>query len=874
MYRKALICLLMLVAALAMRTALGEAATLMVYMTGSDLESRCAAASDDIDEMIKSVPEDGSLRVILLTGGAAAWHREEIPSGECEMWEVTPGGLSHVCRLTDGGMGEARTLSRFLAESVERYPADTYALILWDHGGGPLGGVCFDETADMDALSLEEITAALDDSPFHDRPLSLIGFDACLMASAEVAGAVAPYGEFMIASQEPEPADGWDYAFIRDIPQQPDGEALARRIADAYTACFADHPAPITLSCVRLSQVDRLDGELDRLFSGLQEAIDPALFEKMAFCRSDVKVLGSASVAEYDLVDLGDLLDEIEASDLGDVTAARQALESAMVFNVANEDYVSGLSVYYPFANKVKYTHPWSARYDALSFAKGYRDWVRASSMILLGDSIVSWRDTRSVKTQAQALKAMIQCDISDDEAAHTVAAELIVLEEAAVGEYRLVWRSSDAEIKGGQITAAYHGEALYALDEAGSLCAGPLGWREVAGGVAVGALLEDEDGTPESLYLIFGEDESGSYSLREVDTYNSGLDMFVPSALAIQPGDSLIFASWTRAMPETDAAYEDWPYGENVVAESLRVPEGGLTLSMLPLTGADRRIALFALYDTQHNVHLTSPSELPDLTRVNVTDISASAEGKYAAVTLNGMTLLNNAAKGLQIDLTLRNLTNDKLTASLAAVTVDGAVLSDLSEHPTVNPDPDADVTLSIPVQALIDARVTQADQITLTVLSSREGDAEIREESFTFDVGVSFALLGIPEPTASAPLAAAETEAVGAELVRCAYDESAQCLRGEILLKNLTDETLSVSSTGVWIDGAEAYGSLCGGVLPLSIPAGCHSRCAFTVWPKDPATDAPIASFAEDHSLSSLTWRLVCRGGDIVLPFDWERE
>ena len=195
MMKKALFWLAMLATVFAMRTALGEGTALMVYMTGSDLESRCAAASNDIEEMIQSVPADGSLRVILLTGGAAVWHREGIPSEGCDMWEVTSDGLSHVCHLTDDSMGDARTLSRFLTESAERYPADRYALILWDHGGGPLGGVCLDETADMDALSLEEIAEALENSAFHDNPLSLIGFDACLMASAEVASAVAPYGE-------------------------------------------------------------------------------------------------------------------------------------------------------------------------------------------------------------------------------------------------------------------------------------------------------------------------------------------------------------------------------------------------------------------------------------------------------------------------------------------------------------------------------------------------------------------------------------------------------------------------------------------------------------------------------------------------------
>ena len=59
-------------------------------------------------------------------------------------------------------MGDQDTLASFLRYGQENRPAQSYALILWDHGGGPLEGVCWDETSGMDHLSLREVTGALD----------------------------------------------------------------------------------------------------------------------------------------------------------------------------------------------------------------------------------------------------------------------------------------------------------------------------------------------------------------------------------------------------------------------------------------------------------------------------------------------------------------------------------------------------------------------------------------------------------------------------------------------------------------------------------------------------------------------------------------
>ena len=45
----------------------------MIYMAGSDLETRGGTASADIEEMMKAVPDHGEVNVVVMTGGSRRW---------------------------------------------------------------------------------------------------------------------------------------------------------------------------------------------------------------------------------------------------------------------------------------------------------------------------------------------------------------------------------------------------------------------------------------------------------------------------------------------------------------------------------------------------------------------------------------------------------------------------------------------------------------------------------------------------------------------------------------------------------------------------------------------------------------------------------
>ena len=136
----------------------------------------------------------------------------------------------------------------------------------------------------MDSLSLQEMVRALEEARLPGK-LSWIGFDACLMGSAEVAYTVSPYAEYMIASQEKEPAAGWDYHFLKDAGKYRDGAETGRRIIDGYTEALKEDPNPLTLSCIDLIRFQQAIPAMDAFFANVSSDIRPETYSEFSILR-------------------------------------------------------------------------------------------------------------------------------------------------------------------------------------------------------------------------------------------------------------------------------------------------------------------------------------------------------------------------------------------------------------------------------------------------------------------------------------------------------------------------------------------------------------------------------------------------------------
>ena len=112
--------------------------TIMIYMVGTNLESKDGYGTDDLQEMMGSGFDDSRTNLLVFTGGCSGWQCD-IPNSYIAVWHVTSGGMRRVTsNSSNSDMGMAETLADFVNFSTEYFPAQHYGLVLWDHGGGPL----------------------------------------------------------------------------------------------------------------------------------------------------------------------------------------------------------------------------------------------------------------------------------------------------------------------------------------------------------------------------------------------------------------------------------------------------------------------------------------------------------------------------------------------------------------------------------------------------------------------------------------------------------------------------------------------------------------------------------------------------------------
>ncbi|MDO4544497.1 MAG: clostripain-related cysteine peptidase [Clostridia bacterium] len=328
--------------------------TVLLYLCGTDLESYSGAATYNLEELAAAQTSD-DVNFLIQTGGTYEWWNYLVDSSSIQRWELDSGQFYLADEQPLSSMGAAETLGSFLSWGVSNYPAQNYMAIIWNHGGGSVSGVAFDELYNYDSLDLNELSEAFS---MANAEFEIIGFDACLMASLETAAAIAPYGNYMVASEEYEPGDGWAYTeLVNYLGSNPtaDGKTVGEAICNAYFAkCQRyDSDEMATLSVVDLSKIDELVDSFSAMaveMSGVTDEIDTYRTLINGINRAE-NYGGNTDVEGYtNMVDLGDLV--MNTQDVLPDTADRvlNALFDAVVYNVhgSSRSNANGLSVFFP----------------------------------------------------------------------------------------------------------------------------------------------------------------------------------------------------------------------------------------------------------------------------------------------------------------------------------------------------------------------------------------------------------------------------------------------------------------------------------------------------------------------------------------------
>ena len=353
-----------------------DTVTIMVYMCGTDLESKYGMATSDLVEMTNANLSE-KVNIIVETGGCKKWQNNVVSSTTNQILKVEKGGVSILeDNLGNLTMTDPLTLTSFINYCSKNYPADRNILIMWDHGGGSITGYGYDEKhSSAGAMDLAEFNSALKAA---NTKFDWIGFDACLMQTLETAMVCDGYADYLIASEESEPGAGWYYTnWLTSLSKNTsiDTVTLSKQLIDDFVSVSlrSSSQAAVTLSVIDLAE---MEGSVPQYFSAFSTSMNDLLngsnYKTVSNARANTRQFAqSQSLNQIDLIDFAQRINTNEANSL--VTL----LKSCVKYNNTNISRANGVSIYFPYEN-LRTMNSALNTYSAIGFDTNYTQCIRS----------------------------------------------------------------------------------------------------------------------------------------------------------------------------------------------------------------------------------------------------------------------------------------------------------------------------------------------------------------------------------------------------------------------------------------------------------------------------------------------------------------
>lgn len=340
----------------------------MVYMAAfNDLSP---AANADLDELTEAGASD-AVHVY-----AFAKQRGKDGGSWVRRMRFRAPGVVESEDLDDVDSADPRTFEDFVRWASGMSPAERYAFVIWNHGGGwrsdqadeavpgglpvapevfstsPMSGILFStslrrlaESGYMtDVIANDDGTHNAIDTPELGRlvralgeilgqPLDVLGMDACMMSNLEVAYELDAAVGIIATSEEEEPNYGWPYVpVLKGLHDDPDrdAKALGELIVAAYMDFYMDNIRYDNASAFlrpddpRATQAALVPGDHQKVTQAFGVFADALIADPGAnsaildSCRKESLIFDTwrHEKDKSDLVDLSALCHCIEATDL------------------------------------------------------------------------------------------------------------------------------------------------------------------------------------------------------------------------------------------------------------------------------------------------------------------------------------------------------------------------------------------------------------------------------------------------------------------------------------------------------------------------------------------------------------------------------
>jgi len=251
----------------------------MVYLDGdNDLEE---VAIEDFNELELGLGSSTDIKVIALIDRAVGYDTSNGDWTGARIYEIVSDTTSTIAStlLSDEGelnMANGDILEYFMDYCFTNYDGNSYWLDIWNHGGG-IDGICWDDSASGDKLTMEEMQVAIQANiDEHSRTFDIISHDACYMNMIEVAYEFKDQADYFIASEESIPFAGFDYAPILSLLNDTatmSAADLSTVIVDSYESFYNPAVDYTTLSTINLSIMDIVAQETSYFAGNLSTVI-------------------------------------------------------------------------------------------------------------------------------------------------------------------------------------------------------------------------------------------------------------------------------------------------------------------------------------------------------------------------------------------------------------------------------------------------------------------------------------------------------------------------------------------------------------------------------------------------------------------------
>ncbi|HXG46881.1 MAG TPA: clostripain-related cysteine peptidase, partial [Methylomirabilota bacterium] len=401
--------------------------TIMVYMTASDLEAHAFTNINEMEWAAAYLP--ASVKFAVLWDQSAARATFGSGNGAQAPWGGTGVALIRpdtdpdtiatpfdTARFGERDTGDPATVTAFVNWAATNAPARRYALVLWDHGGGVIGGFNLDkyDFTGESVLHADELAGALAALPASIRTnLQLIAFDACLMAMTEVTYVLRDVAPIIVGSEESIATTGYDYttafAALASQPGEVTAEELAAGLVTAFQAQYQGHSRAFdTQSAVRSDAVSNALTTALLQFANASAGATSSDWAKIRDARSRATFFfGSPGYR-----DLGQFVDTLRASGVSaSLSNAAQgvlaALDSAVLARASDQRNTRGLSIYFPALGPLDADY--AARNGAFLVRSGWSNFLSGFFARGGGSSLApDWAEANEVAPQAFDLRAVV----------------------------------------------------------------------------------------------------------------------------------------------------------------------------------------------------------------------------------------------------------------------------------------------------------------------------------------------------------------------------------------------------------------------------------------------------------------------------------